>query len=101
MRHINILAARTGALQRIHRTLQQPFRNETVEAADDNPETQSVATQPAINFPELVIFRHSRSADLKLYAIDTEPLSLLPFESGHPFLQECLRSFTHVFRSTA
>src|SRR5208337_4275279 len=82
MCYINVLAARARALQCIHRTLQQPFSNETVESADDDPETQPVGAQAAVDFPEFLVLRHFRSTDLKLCAMDTAPLPLLPFKSG-------------------
>jgi hypothetical protein len=66
MRHINVLAARARALQGIYRTLQQPLGNEAVEPADNNSEAQTVGTQAALDFPELMIFRHARPARVKL-----------------------------------
>src|SRR3989454_8329431 len=69
---INILVARPGPFQRIHRRCEKPLGNKTVEAAHHNAKAETRRTKAAMRLTGLYFFLHRQSAPLPL------PHPLLP-----------------------
>src|SRR2546428_288381 len=82
---INILVARPGPFQRIHRRCEKPLGNKTVEAAHHNAKAETRRAQAAINLPGLYFFRHCQSAPLPLPILYFLNLIHFPLNCGGLF----------------